>query len=240
MKDSKCYHRILWKLSGESLAGDKGFGYDANVLTAVVQQIKETHAAGVEIAIVIGGGNIFRGIDGVGQGFRQYKGDHMGMLATVLNALALEEVMYSQGIPCITYSAIGPFPLVNAYRIDAASDALQKGTVVLVAGGTGNPFFTTDSAAALRAIELKCDALLKATRVDGVYSADPEKDPDAKLYSSLTYDTVYSQQLRVMDLTAFTLCRDHAMPIVVYNVNTPHGLKRLTSGERLGTVIHNV
>ena len=236
MKTMK-YRRILLKLSGEALQGKKEAGIDAPRLEEYAQQVKEIAASGVEIGIVIGGGNIFRGLSGTKKGVDRVKGDTMGMLATVINSLALQSVLESEGIACRVFTAIRMEPASEYYSKQKAMEALKNKEVIIIAGGTGNPYFTTDSASALRAVEIEAQALLKGTRVDGVYSADPEKDKNAVKYDEITYDEVYEKQLHVMDLTAFTLCRENNMPIVVFDMNKPGNLKKAVEGEKVGTVV---
>jgi len=229
------YRRILLKLSGESLAGSGGQGLDTNVLCSYAKEIKEVCASGVQVAIVVGGGNIFRGLSGAGKGYDRVKGDQMGMLATVINSIALGCALSSEGVEAEIFSATPMEPVARYWVIDQASALLDKGTVVLISGGTGNPFFTTDTAAALRAVELGVTALFKGTRVDGVYSADPEKDPTAIKYSRISFDEALEKNLKVMDMTAFTLCKENKMPIVVFDMNKRGNLLRLIKGEPLGT-----
>jgi uridylate kinase len=234
------YKRILLKLSGESLAGPGGLGLDAQVLTRYAQEIKEVTALGVQVAIVVGGGNIFRGIAGMSKGFDRVKGDQMGMLATTINSMALACVLEGQGVKAEVFSAT-PMDSVARYWVrDQAVALLEQGTVVLVSGGTGNPFFTTDSAAALRAVELDVSALCKGTRVDGVYTADPEKDPSAQKYTRLSFDEALQKELKIMDLTAFTLCKENKMPIVVFDMNRAGNLLKLVSGEAIGTELYAI
>lgn len=233
------YQRVLLKLSGEQLAGEQGFGYCPGVLAQFAQSIKRAQESGVEIAIVIGGGNIFRGAQGLIPGFNRSKGDQMGMLATVINGIALCEVLNNANVPAVTLSAAGLTPLVEQYTIDRAANALTQGRVVVLTGGTGNPFFTTDTAAALRAAELECDLLLKGTRVDGVYTADPEVEPNALRYTTLSFDEAYQKGLKIMDLTAFTLCKENDIPIIVFKMDDREALVRIVEGESIGTLIQN-
>ena len=234
------YNRILLKLSGESLAGPEGLGLDTSVLTRYAQEIKEVVALGVQVAVVVGGGNIFRGIAGMSKGFDRVKGDQMGMLATTINSMALACALDGQGLKAEVFSAT-PMESVARYWVrDRAVALLEQGTVVLVSGGTGNPFFTTDSAAALRAVELGVSALCKGTRVDGVYTADPEKDPSAKKYTRLSFDEAIQKELKIMDMTAFTLCKENKMPIVVFDMNRPGNLLKLVSGEAIGTELYAI
>lgn len=229
--------RILLKLSGESLAGATGYGLEAEAMQRFAKEVIAAIRCGAEIAIVVGGGNIFRGIQGLKSGFRRAKGDQMGMLATVINALGFAQALESLGQPARVFTSTPMMPIAEYYTIDAARAALSCGQVAIIGGGTGNPYFTTDSAAALRACELECDALAKGTRVDGVYDKDPEKHSDAVRFDELTYGEAYSKQLRVMDLTAFTLCQENGIPIAVFNINTPRALAQLAEGGAVGTWI---
>lgn len=232
------YKRVLLKLSGESLGGPQGKGLDPDSLRAYAREIAAAAKAGLQVAIVNGGGNIFRGLQGAGKGFDRVDGDKMGMLATVINSLALATFIKEEGVDAQVFTALPMEPIANYYMRDKAVAFLEKGGVALIAGGTGNPFFTTDSGAALRALELKADALLKGTRVDGVYTADPEKDPTAVRYEELTFDEALSKHLKVMDQTAFALCREGNMPIIVFDMNATGNLTRLLHGEKVGTLVH--
>ena len=232
------YKRVLLKLSGESLGGHEGKGLDTESLTAYAQEIAAAAKAGLQVAIVNGGGNIFRGLQGVGKGFDRVDGDKMGMLATVINSLALSMFIREQGVEAVVFTATPMEPVANYYMRDKAVEVLERGGVALIAGGTGNPFFTTDSGAALRALELKADALLKGTRVDGVYTADPEKDPTAVKYDELTFDEAIAKSLKVMDQTAYSLCREGNMPIIVFDMNSRGSLTKLLKGEKVGTLVH--
>ncbi|MBR5955404.1 MAG: UMP kinase [Bacteroidales bacterium] len=232
------YKRVLLKLSGESLGGHAGKGLDTESLTAYAQEIAAAAKAGLQVAIVNGGGNIFRGLQGVGKGFDRVDGDKMGMLATVINSLALSMFIREQGVEAVVFTATPMEPVANYYMRDKAVEVLERGGVALIAGGTGNPFFTTDSGAALRALELKADALLKGTRVDGVYTADPEKDPTAVKYDELTFDEAIAKSLKVMDQTAYSLCREGNMPIIVFDMNSRGNLTKLLKGEKVGTLVH--
>lgn len=232
------YKRVLLKLSGESLGGHEGKGLDTESLTAYAQEIAAAAKAGLQVAIVNGGGNIFRGLQGVGKGFDRVDGDKMGMLATVINSLALSMFIREQGVEAVVFTATPMEPVANYYMRDKAVEVLERGGVALIAGGTGNPFFTTDSGAALRALELKADALLKGTRVDGVYTADPEKDPMAVKYDELTFDEAIAKSLKVMDQTAYSLCREGNMPIIVFDMNSRGNLTKLLEGEKVGTLVH--
>lgn len=229
------YNRILLKLSGESLAADNGSGIDTEHLGSYARQIKQLVKAGVQVAIVIGGGNIFRGLSGASKGFDRVKGDQMGMLATVINSLALSSALESEGQPADVLTAINMHPIGNHYSNRRAIEAMESGRVAIISCGTGNPFFTTDTGAALRAIETKADVMLKGTRVDGIYTADPEKDPTATRFDEISYDEVLQRGLKVMDITATALCRENAMPIEVFDMDTEGNLMRLMSGEKIGT-----
>ena len=231
------YSRILLKLSGESLAGNEGCGPDENILGAYASQIVEVVRENCEVAVVTGGGNIFRGLPGTESGYDRVKGDQMGMLATVINSLALESAIRLAGGKAVVFTSIRMEPVGELYNRDKVLEELNRGTVCILAGGTGNPFFTTDTAAALRAVELGANVLLKGTRVDGVYTADPEKDPSAEKFESISFGEVILRRLKVMDSTAFTLCRDNKMPVVVFNMNTPGNLMKLVTGIRTGTLI---
>lgn len=232
------YNRVLLKLSGESLAGDSSQSLSKDVLTSYASQIIDVVNSGCQVAIVIGGGNIFRGLSGTGAGFDRVKGDQMGMLATVINSLALESEISSLGGRAKVFTAIRMEPVGELYSRDRASDAMNGGVISIIAGGTGNPFFTTDTASALRAVELQADVLLKGTRVDGVYSADPEKDKTAERFRTVSFDEVIDKRLKIMDLTAFTMCRENNLPIVVFNMNEHGALKDVISGKEKGTLVH--
>ncbi len=232
------YKRVLLKLSGESLGGPQGKGIDEQWLAKYAEEVSQAVRSGLQVAIVIGGGNIFRGLSGVGKGFDRVNGDKMGMLATVINSLGLAMAIRSCGIEAEVFTATPMQPIARHYMRDDAVAVLERGGVALIAGGTGNPFFTTDSGAALRALEIKADALLKGTRVDGVYTADPEKNPDAVKYDELTFDKAMEDHLKVMDQTAFALCREGNMPIIVFDMNARGNLKKLITGEKIGTVVH--
>ncbi len=232
------YKRILLKLSGESLMGEKQFGIDEKRLQEYASQIREAAAKGVEIGIVIGGGNIFRGLSGTDKGFDRVKGDQMGMLATVINSLALSSALTAIGQPNRVFTAIRMEPVGELYSKWKAIEAMEQGQIAIIAGGTGNPFFTTDTASALRGIEIEADAMFKGTRVDGVYTADPEKDPTATKFSSITFDEIYKRGLKVMDLTATTLCRENNLPIVVFDMDSYGNLNRVIDGEEIGTLVH--
>lgn len=231
------YNRILLKLSGESLQGEQKYGISTDVLRSYAAQIKAAAASGVQIGIVIGGGNIFRGLQGVGRGFDRVKGDQMGMLATVINSLALQSALEDNDVKCKVLTSIRMEPIGEYFSKARAIEYLEAGYVVIVGGGTSNPYFTTDTASALRGIEIEAEVLLKGTRVDGVYTADPEKDPAAEKFDRITFDEVLARRLKVMDQTAFTLCRENRLPIVVFDMDTPGNLARVLSGEAIGTLV---
>ena len=233
------YKRILLKLSGESLMGSKQYGIDENRLAEYATQIKEIAEMGVQIGIVIGGGNIFRGLSGASKGFDRVKGDQMGMLATVINSLALSSALVAQGVKAKVLTAIRMEPIGEFYNKWRAIELLEQGNVVIMSGGTGNPFFTTDTGSSLRGIEIEADVMLKGTRVDGIYTADPEKDPTATKFSEITYDEIYTRGLKVMDLTATTMCKENNLPIIVFDMDTVGNLKKVMSGENIGTLVHN-
>jgi len=233
------YKRILLKLSGESLMGDKSYGLDAAKLTEYVMQIKEAQEMGVQIAIVIGGGNIFRGLSGTEAGFDRVKGDSMGMLATVINGLALSSALEQHGCKNQLFTAIRMEPIGKYYAQPEVLKYLEEGYVTILSGGTGNPYFTTDTGSSLRGIEIQADVMLKGTRVDGVYTADPEKDPTATKYDEITFDEVYNKGLKIMDLTATTMCKENNLPIIVFDMDTVGNLKKLLSGEKIGTIVKN-
>ncbi|MCQ2168189.1 MAG: UMP kinase [Bacteroidales bacterium] len=232
------YKRVLLKLSGESLGGSQGKGIEVPSLNAYAAEIVEAVKAGHQIAIVNGGGNIFRGLQGVGKGFDRVTGDRMGMLATVINGLALASAIRSAGIKAEVFTAIPMEPVARYYNRDNAVKLLEEGGVAIITGGTGSPFFTTDSGAALRALEIGADALLKGTRVDGVYTADPEKDPTAVKYRELTFTKALTDHLKVMDATAFALCEQGEVPIVVFNIEQKGNLTKVLDGEEIGTIVH--
>ena len=231
------YKRILLKLSGESLAGSEGHGLSAEVLRSYASQIREIAESGVEVGIVIGGGNIFRGLQGAGKGFDRVKGDQMGMLATVINSLALESALRAEGVQAKVLTSFRMEPVGEYFSKDKAVDYLNRGYVVIIGGGTSNPYFTTDSAAALRGIEIEADVLLKGTRVDGIYDADPEKNPKARKFDEITFGEVYARGLRIMDLTAFTLCRENGLPMIVFDMDMPGNLRKVVRGEAIGTLV---
>lgn len=232
------YNRVLLKLSGESLAGAKGTGIDTERLGDYARQITEIAQSGVQVAIVIGGGNIFRGLSGAAKGFDRVKGDQMGMLATVINSLALSSALEAEGQPAKVFTAINMFPVGEHYSKWKAIEALNDGCVAIIAGGTGNPFFTTDTGSALRGIEVEADVMLKGTRVDGIYTADPEKDPTATKFSEISYDEVYTRGLKVMDLTATALCKENGLPIIVFDMDTVGNLAKVIAGEPIGTLVY--
>jgi uridylate kinase len=238
MTASLRFNRVLLKLSGEALKGQREFGYDAAAIRAVVAKIRNVIERGAEVAIVVGAGNIWRGKMGGKDGMDRVNADKMGMLATVMNAMALREFFTEAGVPALIQCAIPMGSFVTAYDREQAIKALESGQVVIFAGGTGNPFFTTDTAATLRALETECDAVLKATKVDGVYSADPMKDPDAVRYSELSFDEALEKHLSVMDAAAFSLCRDNGLPVIVFDFSSPDTLERVISGDSsAGTVV---
>ena len=233
------YSRILLKLSGESLTGKENYGISKSALEEYASQVIEVSKSGCEISIVIGGGNIFRGLSGSKAGFDRVKGDQMGMLATVINSLALENEIKEQGGNARLFTSIRMEPVGELYKSESVKEAMKSGVICILAGGTGNPFFTTDTAAALRAVETCADALLKGTRVDGVYTDDPEKNPDAVKFTDITFKEVIDRRLKVMDITAFTMCQENQMPIVVFDMNKKGNLKKVTDGISSGTLIHN-
>ncbi|MDE5622779.1 MAG: UMP kinase [Alistipes sp.] len=229
------YGRILLKLSGESLQGSQKYGLSPEVLQSYAEQIKEAAATGVQIGIVIGGGNIFRGMTGAKRGFDRVKGDQMGMLATIINSLALQSALEDNDVKCKVLTSIRMEPIGEYFSKARALEYLEAGYVVIIGGGTSNPYFTTDSASALRGIEIEADVLFKGTRVDGVYTADPEKDPSAEKFDEITFDEVLARRLKVMDQTAFTLCRENGLPIVGFDMDTPGNLMKVLSGDPIGT-----
>ena len=231
------YKRVLLKLSGEALMGEKQFGIDNNRIMQYAEEIKSISDMGIEVGIVIGGGNIFRGVQAERGGMDRTQGDYMGMLATMINSMALQAALESLGLQTRLQSAIEMNAIAEPYIKRKAVRHLEKGRIVIFGAGTGNPFFTTDSAASLRAIEIDAEVILKGTRVDGVYTADPEKDPTATKFSNLTFDEAYSKGLNVMDMTAFTLCKENNVPIIVFDMNTPGNLARVISGETIGTLV---
>jgi len=233
------YHRVLLKLSGEALMGERSFGIDPEVLSRIAAQIRELTDFGVQVAVVIGGGNIFRGVSLANAGMERATADKIGMLATVINSLSLQDALERENLAVRTMSALPIHQVCEDYIRRRAIRHLEKGRVAIFAAGTGNPFFTTDSAASLRGVEIKADLVIKATKVDGVYSADPVKDPSAVRYDRLTYDEVIENKLMVMDATAIVLCRDHNMPIRVYDMNKPGALMRIVRGEDEGTLVES-
>lgn len=232
------YKRILLKLSGESLMGDKNFGMDSDVISQYAEEIKSVIDLGVEVALVIGGGNIYRGMNETQTGIERAHGDYMGMLATVINGMALQAGLEKAGVFTRLQSAIKMEQIAEPYIRRRAMRHLEKGRVVIFGAGTGNPYFTTDTAGSLRAIEINAEVILKGTRVDGVYTADPEKDPTATKYAHVTYQECLSKNLRIMDMTAFTLCMENDLPIIVFDMNKPGNLKKVVLGEDVGTLIH--
>ena len=231
------YKRILLKLSGEALMGNKQFGIDNNRLMQYANDIKEISDLNVEIGIVIGGGNIFRGVQAEKGGMDRTQGDYMGMLATMINSMALQSALESIGLYTRLQSAIEMKQIAEPYIKRKAVRHLEKGRIVIFGAGTGNPFFTTDSAASLRAVEIDCDVILKGTRVDGVYDNDPEKNPDATKYDTLTFDEAYEKKLKIMDMTAFTLCKENQIPVIVFDMNSSGNLKKVILGDNVGTLV---
>ncbi len=231
------YNRILLKLSGESLAGTSGQGFDTAMLALYAAEIKNAVTLGTQVAVVLGGGNIFRGLKGNNIGTDRVQGDYMGMLATVINSLALQSALQSVGVKSKVLSGLAVDPVAERVSGPKAISSLENGDVVILAGGTGNPFFTTDSAAALRGVEIHADVLLKGTRVDGVYTADPEKDPSATKFDTITFDEAYSKGLNIMDMTAFTLCSENNLPVIVFDVHKAGNLQMILNGEQCGTLI---
>lgn len=231
------YKRILLKLSGEALMGEQQHGIDPKRLTIYAEEIKSVVQKGVEVAVVIGGGNIFRGVQGAAKGMDRVQGDYMGMLATVINSLALQAEIEKLGISAKLLSGIAIDPIAESMSRRKAGEYLKEGKVVIIAAGTGNPFFTTDSAAALRAVEIQADVIMKGTRVDGIYTADPEKVKGAVKYETLSFTEAYEKNLNIMDMTAFTLCRENNLPILVFNMNIPGNLLRIINGEKIGTIV---
>ena len=231
------YKRILLKLSGESLMGDKQYGIDPNMLEKYATDIKSIVDEKVQVAIVIGGGNIFRGLQGMAKGMDRVQGDYMGMLATVINSMALQAELKKMNVKTTLLSGIVIDPICSSMSRSKAIELLDEGHVVIISGGTGNPFFTTDTASALRGVEIEADVLLKGTRVDGVYTADPEKDPNAIKYETVSFDEVYEKGLKIMDLTAFTLCKENKLPIIIFDMNKAGNLKKVVNGEKVGTLV---
>lgn len=233
------FKRILLKLSGESLMGNKQHGIDDVRLAEYARQIAEITRMGIQVGIVIGGGNIFRGLNGAGRGFDRVKGDQMGMLATVINSLALSSALESVGVKVRVLTAVRMEPIGEFYTRDKAIESLERGEVAIFSAGTGNPYFTTDTGSSLRGIEIKADVMLKGTRVDGIYTADPEKDPTAVKFDEITYDEIYNRGLKVMDLTATTMCKENNLPIIVFDMDTVGNLVKVVNGEKIGTYVHN-
>lgn len=231
------YNRILLKLSGESLMGEQSYGISPAMLEQYVADIRQVVCQGVEVAIVIGGGNIFRGLSGASKGMDRVQGDYMGMLATLINSMALQAELEKQGLKTELLGGLAIEPICKEMSRRRAIEAMQEGRVVIIGGGTGNPFFTTDTASTLRAIEIKADVILKGTRVDGVYTADPEKDPSATKYQTLTFQEALGKKLKIMDLTAFALCEENNLPIYVFDMNTPGNLLKVVTGEAIGTEV---
>ncbi len=232
------YKRVLLKLSGESLMGDQEYGIDQQRLADYAEQIKEITDMGVQVGIVIGGGNIFRGLSGAAKGFDRVKGDQMGMLATVINSLALNSALTTIGVKSRVLTAIRMEPVGEFYSKDKALETLERGEVAIFSAGTGNPYFTTDTGSSLRGIEIEADAMLKGTRVDGIYTADPEKDPKAVKFDKISFDEIYNRGLKVMDLTATTMCKENNLPIIVFNMDIKGNLKKVITGENIGTLVH--
>ena len=233
------FKRVLLKLSGESLQGNQGYGIDVERLNDYAEQIKQACEMGVQVGIVIGGGNIFRGLSGAGKGFDRVKGDQMGMCATVINSLALSSALGAKGVKSRVFTAIRMEPVGEFYNKWKAIEALEAGEVAIFSGGTGNPYFTTDTGSSLRGIEIEADVMLKGTRVDGVYTADPEKDPTATKFADISFDEIYNRGLKVMDLTATTMCKENGLPIYVFNMDVYGNLKKVLDGEPIGTFVHN-
>jgi uridylate kinase len=231
------YRRVLLKLSGESLQGEQGYGIDNTMLDYYVSEIAGVHALGVQLAVVIGGGNIFRGLQSESSGYARVQGDYMGMLATVINSIALQERLEAAGIPTVHLGGLPVEPVCLKMYEPAANKALNENKVLIISGGTGNPFFTTDTAAALRAVEIRAEVILKGTRVDGVYNKDPEKTPDAVKYEKISFNQALKNDIRVMDSTAFTLCRENKMPIIVFNMNKKGNLLGVINKQKVGTMV---
>jgi uridylate kinase len=231
------YKRILLKLSGESLQGEQKYGLSTDVLQAYAEQIKAVAESGVQVGIVIGGGNIFRGLQGAKRGFDRVKGDQMGMLATIINSLALQSALEDNGVKAKVLTSIRMEPIGEYYSKAKAIEYLEAGYVVIIGGGTSNPYFSTDTASALRGIEIEAEVMFKGTRVDGVYTADPEKDPAAVKFDRITFDEVYNRDLKVMDMTAFTLCKENGLDIIVFDMDTVGNLQRVLAGEPIGTLV---
>ncbi len=233
------YRRILLKLSGESLMGEQQYGIDSTRLSDYAEQIAELVGLGVQVGIVIGGGNIFRGLSGAAKGFDRVKGDQMGMLATIINSLALNSALSGFEVKSKVFTSIRMEPVGEFYSKEKAVEALSNGEVVILSGGTGNPYFTTDTASALRGIEIEADIMLKGTRVDGIYTSDPEKFDDAVKFDSISFDEIYNRDLKIMDLTATTLCKENKLPILVFNMDKKGNLLKVINGENVGTIVHS-
>ncbi len=231
------YKRVLLKLSGEALMGDQQYGIDPQRLDDYAEEIALAVKAGAQIAIVIGGGNIYRGLQGASKGMDRIQGDYMGMLATVINSMAIQSTLQAKGVKATLLSGLFIDRIADSMSSAKAIKLLEEGHVVVIGGGTGNPFFTTDTGSALRAVEVKADIILKGTRVDGIYTADPEKDPAATKYDTITYDEAYNKNLKVMDLTAFTMCKENNMPMIVFDMNTKGNLAKVLEGEKIGTIV---
>lgn len=231
------YKRVLLKLSGEALMGDQQYGIDPQRLDDYAEEIALAVKAGAQIAIVIGGGNIYRGLQGASKGMNRIQGDYMGMLATVINSMAIQSTLQAKGVKATLLSGLFIDRIADSMSSAKAIKLLEEGHVVVIGGGTGNPFFTTDTGSALRAVEVKADIILKGTRVDGIYTADPEKDPAATKYDTITYDEAYNKNLKVMDLTAFTMCKENNMPMIVFDMNTKGNLAKVLEGEKIGTIV---
>lgn len=233
------YKRILLKLSGESLMEEKHYGFDGDRLSDYAKQIKEINKIGIQVAIVMGGGNIFRGLNGTSKGFDRVKGDQMGILATIINSLALSSILEKEGVRGKVFTSIRMEPIGRLYSKDDAVETLEKGEIVIISGGIGNPFFTTDTASVLRAIELNVNIMLKGTHVDGIYTADPKKDPAAFKFDRISYDEIYNRDLKIMDLTATVLAKNNHLPIIVFDMNAGGNLKKILHGEKIGTLVHD-
>ena len=231
------YKRVLLKLSGESLMGEQQYGIDPQRLNDYAEEIAAAHKAGAQIAIVIGGGNIFRGLQGASKGMDRIQGDYMGMLATVINSMAIQSALQSKGVKAALLSGLYIDRIAESMSSSKAIKLLEEGYIVVIGGGTGNPFFTTDTGSTLRAVEVKADIILKGTRVDGIYTADPEKDPTAKKFETITYDEAYNRNLKIMDLTAFTMCKENNMPMLVFDMNKKGNLTKVLNGENIGTLV---
>ncbi|PID93215.1 MAG: UMP kinase [Bacteroidetes bacterium] len=233
------YKRVLLKLSGEALMAERSHGIDPERLNTYIEEIIAVVKGGTQVALVIGGGNIFRGMSGVAEGFDRVKGDYMGMMATVINGLALQSAFESKGAKARLFTAIRMEPVAEFYYKPRVMEALNAGEIVIFSGGTGNPYFTTDTASTLRAVEIEADVMLKGTRVDGVYTSDPEKDPKAVKYEALSFDEALQKELKILDLTAFAMCKENKLPIIVFNMNEKGSLYKLISGEKVGTLVKN-